>query len=499
MSETASLSLSNLLDILEPTCFFRGQVTKFDNIADHSGSVGAGTLFFSIPSIKQGPGGYIDLALHKGATAIVTLPDIALSKHAIFSHITFFGVKDIRLALTKTTHFLYPQSPVFKAAITGTNGKTSIAHYAYQLWSLLGKKAASLGTLGTQGLSKSSKSLTGLTTLEPLTLYPLLQDMYQEGITHLALEASSHGLDQRRLDSLCFDVGVFSSFSRDHLDYHGNMRAYWLAKTRLFKDLMRYEGLAILNQNLLHPYELAEVCKRRNLDVWIYGSQEPCQAFIQSITPHTDGQTLKVNFFGHVHQFKVPLLGRFQAENLIAAMLLVHSSGFSMEKIIGKLAEIKPVPGRMEYIGETPQGGHVYVDYAHTPHSLEQILTDLRPHTTKRLGVVFGCGGDRDVGKRSLMGAMAAEKSDFVIITDDNPRYEDPQAIRQEVLKGAPKAREIPDRGEAITQGIQSLEKGDILVITGKGHETIQIVAGRHLPFSDKQWALKTIKQLKNS
>jgi len=493
------LSCADLFTVLSPINFFKGKTTHFNAVTDHSASVKPDSLFVAIPSARRGPEGFTDVALHKGAAAIITLPEVALEKHHTFPHATFVGVKDVRLALTQIARHISPQKPRFCAAITGTNGKTSIAQFSYQLWSALDLKAASLGTLGLQGMSNFGNTLTqSLTTLEPLSFYPLMNSMAEQGIDYLACEASSHGLFQKRLDGLLFKAGVFSSFSRDHLDYHGNMRAYWMAKARLFKDLMEEKGVAILNHNLLHPSELFEICRRRSLSIWTYG-REGKEVTLHKSVPTLKGQDIDITVFGKPYQLSLPLFGYFQVENALAALLVVHASGVPVEKIIPLLTHLKTLPGRLEYVGITPYGGHVYVDYAHTPDALEMVLTHMRSHTRARLGVLFGCGGERDAGKRVLMGKIAAEKSDFVFITDDNPRHEDPAFIRQEILKTAPKAHEIPNRSEAIQSAIKMLQKDDILILAGKGHENFQLIENRSIPFNDARIALNTIKSLNSA
>ncbi|MGB0919283.1 MAG: UDP-N-acetylmuramoyl-L-alanyl-D-glutamate--2,6-diaminopimelate ligase [Holosporaceae bacterium] len=492
-----TLSIETLFEILQPTCFFRGQTTLFEGLTDHSSHARPGLIFFALPSSKRGAEGFIDLALHKGATAIVAPEAVVLKKRLVFSHITFFGVKEIRYSLSKISGALHPERPSFMAAVTGTNGKTSIANLALQLWQHLGKKAASLGTLGLQGVDVEAPQ-SSLTTMEPLAFYPLLSAIAKKGISHCVLEASSHGLDQRRLDDIAFHAGVFSSFSRDHLDYHGNMRTYWLSKARLFKELVVENGIAILNDNLSYPYELAEACRRRNLRMWFYGFDKG-DFRIKDLKVTPRGQEVLATCFGKEISFAVPLIGRFQAANVMAAILLVHASGVDIADILKVTPLLKSTPGRLEYVGASPKGGHVYLDYAHTPDALEIMLQHMRPHTKKRLFVLFGCGGDRDKGKRSLMGAVATTYADEVIVTDDNPRYEDPSEIRQNILKGAQGAREIAERADAILTAVSELEKDDVLVIAGKGHETLQWIGSHSVPFSDQQVALRAIKQLQSA
>jgi UDP-N-acetylmuramyl-tripeptide synthetase len=493
----ATLTTNELFRVLKPACFFKGQTTSFHGVADHSSQAAPGMVFFALPSKRRGPEGFIELALHKGATAVVAPDSVVLKKQSTFSHITFFGVKDIRLALAETAKMLFPEAPEFLAAVTGTNGKTSIAQITQQLWALTNHSAISLGTLGLQGMNYDHLP-PSLTTPEPLDLYPLLDEAYHQGVTHCVLEASSHGLHQRRLDGLTFQVGCFSSFSQDHLDYHLNLRTYWLAKMRLFKELLKTGGTAIVNTSLPYPYDVSEACKKKNLTCWTYGLEEG-DVKVKNVQHTREGQNVEAIFFDQSVSFFLPLQGRFQLENVLASILIVHASGVPLSDILAQIEHLKAVQGRLEYVGTTPKGGHVYVDYAHTPDALKVVLDSLRPQTQGNLWLVFGCGGDRDTGKRTQMGEIAAKGADHVIVTDDNPRLEDPEKIRGDVLKGVPQAQSIAERSEAITTAIQKLDKDDTLLIAGKGHERFQIIGTRHLPFNDKHIALKVIRQLKAS
>lgn len=497
-----SVSIQTLFNILEPKSFFLGQSSHFEGICDHSSQAEPGLLFFVLPSAQKGPEGYLDLALMKGVTGIVADHRVALEKQAIFSHITFFGVKNPHLALTRMVSALYNKRPQFMAAVTGTNGKTSVTSFAFQLWSALKKPAAALGTLGLQtdrSLTCPPATVGNLTTLEPVALYTTVQTLKEQGTDYLALEASSHGLAQNRLDGLSFGAGVFTSFSQDHLDYHKNMRSYWMTKLRLFQDLIQENGVAIVNDALPHPYELREAFLKKDLTAWTYGFDAGSVCQIIEILPWRKGtqkgQKVRVRLFEEETSFVFPLLGRFQVENVLAAILLVHASGVPLEDILPHTEHLSPAEGRLEHIADTPQGACIYVDYAHTPHALEQVLQELKPLTKKRLIVVFGCGGDRDPSKRPLMGAVAQKNADCILVTDDNPRFEKASAIRQEILAGAPtKARSVPGRSNAIKEAISMLKKGDVLLIAGKGHEKIQSIQGKSLPFDDKR-AVKNILQ----
>lgn len=474
-----------------------GQSQRFEGICDHSSKAAPGLLFFSIPSKSKEAKDFLDVALLKGATGVVAPSDIVLEKRSVFSHITFFGVKDARLALTKMAAAMYKQTPAFMAAVTGTNGKTSISQFSTQLWNALGQKSAALGTLGVTGVDiKPLPEGSLLTTPEPMTLYPLIDKLAKSGVQNMALEASSHGLDQRRLDGLSFQAAVFSSFSPEHLDYHGDMHTYWLAKTRLFRQLVADEGTAILYTDLENPHELREICKRKNLNVWRYGTDEAADARITNIQDTEDGQRVSMLLLGEQKTFDLPVKGHFQALNALAAVLLVHASGFPIDQILEHIKNLSFVPGRLQFAGKTPNGARIYIDYAHTPDALRTVLKDLRAISTRQVGVVFGCGGQRDPFKRPLMGQVAHELADFCVITDDNPRFEDPQKIREEIQKEAPKAHMVAGRAVAIEQAIHMLKRGDVLLIAGKGHETYQLVRGQVVPLDDLRVVQKCLASI---
>jgi UDP-N-acetylmuramoyl-L-alanyl-D-glutamate--2,6-diaminopimelate ligase len=384
--------------------------------------------------------------------------------------------------------------PAMLAAVTGTNGKTSTANFARQLWQALGHKAASLGTIGitAPGFERPGS----LTTPDPVTLHRDLAELVRAGIDHAALEASSHGLDQYRLDGLEVGVAAFTNLTHDHLDYHATMEAYFAAKARLFGAVMRPGGVAVLNADAAEYPLLVEICRRRGHRVVGYGMAAGADLRMVARTPRPEGQLIELEAFGARRRVTLPLVGAFQAMNVLAALGIVTASGDSTVAALDAMQHLAGVPGRMQHVGTTPSGAPVYVDYAHTPDALQNVLEALRPHTVNRLVVLFGCGGDRDAKKRPVMGGIATKLADMAIVTDDNPRSETPAAIRREILAAAPAAREIGDRAEAIHEAARALAAGDVLVVAGKGHERGQTIAGVTHPFDDAEVARAAIAAL---
>jgi UDP-N-acetylmuramoyl-L-alanyl-D-glutamate--2,6-diaminopimelate ligase len=400
-----------------------------------------------------------------------------------------------RLALMAAR--FYDMQPRTIAAVTGTNGKTSVASFTRQIWQRLGHEAASLGTLGL--VPPRPDAPQSLTTPDPVELHRCLAALAKDGIDHLVMEASSHGLDQRRLDGVAIGAAAFTNLTRDHLDYHGGMDAYLAAKRRLFGELLDVEGTAVLNADDPASTGLAAACAARGLRVLTYGTQGRDLRLLHQ-RPTQRGQRLTLEIDGRRHEVSLLLAGTFQAANVLAALGLVLATGAqtpgALDRALDVLGGLEGVPGRLEPVGRTPAGGEVYVDYAHTPDALQTVLQALRPHASARLHVLFGCGGDRDPGKRPMMGEIAARLADAVIVTDDNPRSEDPATIRRAILAAAPRAEEIGDRGEAIARAVATLSAGDVLVIAGKGHESGQIVGDRVLPFDDRDVARRSIAAL---
>jgi UDP-N-acetylmuramoyl-L-alanyl-D-glutamate--2,6-diaminopimelate ligase len=386
-----------------------------------------------------------------------------------------------RRALALMAARFYGAQPETVVAVTGTSGKSSVADFTRQIFAGLGRKAASLGTIG---LIKPGRSLYGsLTSPDPITLHRTLADLAREGITHLALEASSHGLDQHRLDGIAVRAAGFTNLGHDHLDYHPSVEAYLAAKLRLFSDLLVPDGVAVVNADAEQAQDVIGVVRRAGRAVMTVG-QAGDTLTLETLTPDRFAQRLQVRHAGRSVDIRLPLLGAYQAGNALLAAGLAMATGEPAERVLPALGKLEVVKGRLEVMGLV-RGGLVVIDYAHKPDALAAALAALRPFAPGRLVCVFGCGGDRDRGKRPIMGEIATRMADTVIVTDDNPRSEDAKAIRAEILAGASGAREIGDRTEAIKAGTRLLRPGDVLLIAGKGHETGQIVGDKVIPFSD--------------
>lgn len=449
-------------------------------LAVDSRKVRPGDLFVALDGAHHDGAAFVDDALAKGAVAVLGKP--ALAERVWPVPLILDDNPRRRLALMAARY--YALQPRTVAAVTGTNGKTSIAHYTRALWQKLGHRAASLGTLGLEadGLLPSP----GLTTPEPVTLHRQLRELAEHGIEHLAIEASSHGLAQHRVDGVAIKAAAFSHISRDHYDYHGSYEAYFAAKRRLFAEILPADGIAVFNADVPEFAELAEIVSGRGGEVLEYG-RNARKLRLDGVTATPEGLTIAVSIETQSVSFDVPLIGSFQAHNLLAAMGLVMATGGERDDVLAAVADLRAPRGRMEHVGAHPSGAALIVDYAHTPDALATALQALRAHTPERLHVVFGCGGDRDPGKRPMMGEAAARYADRVYVTDDNPRTEDAARIRAETMAGCPEAIEIGDRAEAIAAAFAALAPGDLLLVAGKGHETGQIVGDTVLPFDDAQ------------
>jgi UDP-N-acetylmuramoyl-L-alanyl-D-glutamate--2,6-diaminopimelate ligase len=456
-------------------------------VAADSRKVSPGSVFVAVPGSKADGAAFIPQAVAAGAAAIV---GESARPAGLDERVAYVTVPDVRRSLALAAARLHPRQPGTVVAVTGTSGKSSVADFARQLFAALGHPAASVGTLGV--LTSGGAAYGSLTTPDPVTLHETLDRLAGEGITHLAMEASSHGLDQRRLDGVRLKAGGYTNLGHDHLDYHETMDSYRQAKLRLFETLLPDDAAAVVNADgALAPLFL-EAAAARGLRVLSTGLAGDT---LKLAGAARDGfaQRLSVLFQragAPALPFDVvlPLVGDFQAENaLLAAGLVLATEGDdAADAVFAAFPHLKGVPGRLERIGEV-RGALCIVDYAHKPDALEHVLGALRPFTSGRLVCVFGCGGDRDRGKRPVMGRIASERADIVIVTDDNPRGEEPAAIRAEILAGAPGAREIGDRAEAIGAAVAELGPGDVLVVAGKGHETGQIIGDRTLPFSDHE------------
>ncbi|APH53671.1 UDP-N-acetylmuramoylalanyl-D-glutamate--2,6-diaminopimelate ligase [Granulibacter bethesdensis] len=449
-------------------------------ITADSRQVAPGWVFAALPGQKTDGRRFIADAVERGAAAILA-PTGTAWPPGVPPRPMIQDAEPRRLLALMAARLAGAQ-PHTIAAITGTNGKTSTADFLRQIWTMLGRPAASLGTLGL--IAEGFPPQDSLTTPDPVTLAQTLAMLARTGIQHTALEASSHGLDQFRLDGVRLSAAAFTNLTRDHLDYHRTEAAYRTAKLRLFADLLPAGAPAIASPTLdqVTLDALRGIARRRGLRLIIAGSPDSPLPLL-AVEPHAGGQYLTLREEGVTHRINVPLPGRFQADNIITAATIAASLG--KRGIVPLLSRLTGVRGRMEQAATLPNGAAIYVDYAHTPDALERLLDALRPHTTGKLHVVFGAGGDRDPGKRPLMGEAARTHADRLIVTDDNPRSENPAKIRAAILAACPDAEEIGDRAEAIAHAIRSLQPGDVLVIAGKGHEQGQTVGKTVHPFDD--------------
>ncbi len=444
-----------------------------------------GDVFFAIAGARDDGLKHVADAIARGAVAVVAERDARADGAVVIR------VPDARLALARAAARLYPRQPATIVAVTGTSGKTSVAAFVRQIWLRLGRESASLGTIGV--VSRPKTVYGSLTTPDPLTLHRTLQELADAGVTHLAMEASSHGLDQKRLDGVRLAAGAFTNLSRDHMDYHPTVEHYLTAKLRLFRDLLPAGAPAIVDADAEIAPKVIEAARERGLLVFSVGAKGET---IRLASVARDGlaATLDLEFGGRKRRVRLPLPGDFQISNALVAAGLCIATGCEADAVFHALQSLEGAPGRLERIGSV-RGAGVFVDYAHKPDALEKALAALRPYVSGRLIVALGCGGDRDAGKRPIMGEIATRAADVVIVTDDNPRSENPAAIRAQILAAAPGALEIGDRAEAIRAGVAMLRDGDALMIAGKGHEVGQIVGDVVLPFSDADEARKAIAE----
>jgi UDP-N-acetylmuramoyl-L-alanyl-D-glutamate--2,6-diaminopimelate ligase len=443
-----------------------------------------GFLFAALRGSQQDGRSFAAEAVARGAVAILT-DDPAELTLAWGQRDEIAVMTDAnpqrRLALLAAR--FYGRQPRTIAAVTGTNGKTSVVHFTREIWASMGLPAASFGTLGL--VTPAGRRPGSLTTPDPATLHHDLVELVTQGIEHVAIEASSHGLHQFRLDGLSVAAAAFTNLTRDHLDYHGDMAHYRAAKERLFTGLLTPSGTAVLNRDSEEFARLEAVCRECNHPVISYGTDPAADLRLALRKLRIGSQALVVNVFGRRHELVLPLAGEFQTMNALAALGLVIGTGGEADVATEALTKLTGVPGRMQFVAEYESGGGIVVDYAHTPDALATVLTALRPHARGQLVALFGCGGDRDPGKRPLMGEVSARLADRVYVTDDNPRTEPAGEIRRAILEAVPDAIEIGDRRQAIATAIADLAPDDILVIAGKGHETGQIVGTATYPFDD--------------
>ncbi|HRY03062.1 MAG TPA: UDP-N-acetylmuramoyl-L-alanyl-D-glutamate--2,6-diaminopimelate ligase [Beijerinckiaceae bacterium] len=452
-------------------------------LAADSRKVVRGTLFFAVPGTQADGLDFAPDAISRGAVAVVAAraPEKPLGAPVVV-------VPDVRLALSRAAARFHPLQPATIAAVTGTSGKTSIAAFLRQIWLYCGRQAASMGTIGI--VAPSGAVYGSLTTPDSITLHETLQKLAQDGVTHLAMEASSHGLDQRRLDGVRLSAAAFTNLSRDHLDYHATLEEYLAAKLRLFEALLQPGQPAVIDADTDVADRVIAACAARGLDVRTIGRKG---AAIRLLERSAEGfaTRLMLECEGKVFRVLLPLAGEFQTSNALVAAGLAIATGETPQNVFAALEKLVGAPGRIEKIGDR-NGGAAFVDYAHKPGALETAISALRPFARGKLIVVFGCGGDRDRGKRPIMGEISARLADVTIVTDDNPRSEQPDAIRAAILEGAraykgADVREISDRAAAIAAGVALLGPGDVLLVAGKGHETGQIIGSNTIPFSDHE------------
>ena len=472
-----------------------GRDPALSGVTADSRAVRAGMLFAALPGTAVHGATFIAAALEQGAAAVLTDAEGArLAAEALAeTDVALVVAEDPRAALACAAALWFGAQPEVMVAVTGTNGKTSVATFTRQIWAALGHEAINIGTTGIEGAWTAP---SGHTTPDPVTLQKLLAAAAAGGVTHAAMEASSHGIDQRRLDGVRLKAGGFTNLTQDHLDYHGTMERYFAAKAQLFTRLLPEDGVAVVNLDGAKGSDMAELALARGLRVLTVGKGQGADLQIAATRPDATGQEVRYLWQGRAFQTRLALIGAFQAENVAVAAGLAIAAGDAPEAVLAVLPRLTGVRGRMQLAATRRNGAAVYVDYAHTPDALETALTALRPHVMGRIVVVFGAGGDRDRTKRPLMGAAAKAHADVLYVTDDNPRTEDPASIRAAILKACPEAHEVGDRAEAILRAVDALLPGDALLIAGKGHESGQVVGTDIYPFDDVEQASVAVAAL---
>lgn len=472
-----------------------GRDPALSGVTADSRAIRAGMLFAALPGSAVHGAKFIGMALEQGAAAVLTDAEGArLAAEALAdTDVALVVAEDPRAALACAAALWFGAQPEVMVAVTGTNGKTSVATFTRQIWAALGHEAINIGTTGIEGAWTAP---SGHTTPDPVTLQKLLAAAAQGGVTHAAMEASSHGIDQRRLDGVRLRAGGFTNLTQDHLDYHKTMDAYFEAKAQLFTRLLPEDGVAVVNLDGAKGSEMAELALDRGLRVLTVGKGQGADLQIAATRPDPTGQEVRYLWQGRAFQTRLALIGAFQAENVAVAAGLAIAAGDAPEAVLGVLPRLTGVRGRMQLAATRKNGAAVYVDYAHTPDAIETALRALRPHVMGRIIVVFGAGGDRDRTKRPLMGAAAQAHADVLYVTDDNPRTEDPASIRASILAACPEANEVGDRAEAILRAVDALLPGDALLIAGKGHESGQVIGTDVYPFDDVEQASVAVAAL---
>jgi UDP-N-acetylmuramoyl-L-alanyl-D-glutamate--2,6-diaminopimelate ligase len=460
-------------------------------IAINSNLVSTDFIFVAIPGSKVNGAKFIPEAIKNGASVILVPDDYTLN--TVKNNIQFIKLNNIRKDLGIILSSFYDKKPENVHAITGTNGKTSIADFLRQITTILGYNSASMGTLGV--IRENQQPQESLTTPDCVTMHNNLNQLANDNINYIAIEASSHGLDQNRLAGVQADVAGFTNLTQDHLDYHKNMETYLEAKSKLFTEVLKPNGVAVLNADIEQFEKLKNICKETSRKFVSYGKNGNEFKLISRL-PTNIGQKLNLEIYGVKYEIEIPLVGEFQAMNILCATAMATSLTNRPNKVIETLPKIKGAKGRLEFVGKTPNNASIYIDYAHTPDALKNVINALRPHCNKKLHVLFGCGGDRDKGKRPLMGKIANDLADIVIVTDDNPRSEKAATIRNEIMNACPNGINIGDRTAAIKYAIRTLKNGEVLVLAGKGHETGQKIGNKIIKQSDHQDAIDSIEEL---
>ncbi len=472
-----------------------GRDPALSGLTADSRAVRAGMLFAALPGTTTHGAAFIPAAIEQGATAILTDAEgLRLAADVLGSTDTSLVVaEDPRAALACAAALWFGAQPQTMVAVTGTNGKTSVATFTRQIWAALGHEAINIGTTGIEGSWSAPSSHT---TPDAITLQKLLAAAAAGGVTHGAMEASSHGIDQRRMDGVRLVAAGFTNLTQDHLDYHGTMEAYFQAKSELFSRLLPEDGVAVINLDGARGSDMAELALSRGLRVLTVGTGQGADLQIAATRPDGTGQEVRYLWQGRAFQTRLPLIGAFQAENVAVAAGLAIAAGDAPEAVLATLPRLTGVRGRMQLAATRRNGAAVYVDYSHTPDAIATALQALRPHVMGRIIIVFGAGGDRDRTKRPLMGAAARAHADVLYVTDDNPRTEDPKSIRAAIMAACPDANEVGDRAEAILRAVDALLPGDALLIAGKGHESGQVIGTDVYPFDDVEQASVAVAAL---
>ena len=468
-------------------------------ITCNSSAVNEGYLFAAIPGSRRDGRQFIPDALSRGAVAVLAPPGTLMDSSNV--RVPLVVDKNPRQKYARMAARFYGKQPKKITCVTGTNGKTSVVSFLLQIWATAGYEAASLGTLGVElagypdGLTPKLNYASHLTTPDPADLHRSLAELSANSIEYVGLEASSHGLAQYRLDGIKPLAAAFTNLTRDHLDYHGDEKRYLAAKLRLFSEILVDSGAMVINADAPEAEVLRIIASRRHLKVIDYGFAAEDLVLLSN---DVDGpnQNLDLKLFGVKYQVSFPLQGNFQVANALAALGLGVATGVPIDTAVKAVANLKSIRGRLECVTRHPNGAAIYVDYAHTPNALKNVLQTLKPHVEGALHLVFGCGGDRDSGKRYEMGCVAESTADYVIVTDDNPRSEDPAQIRSEIIAGCRSAKEIKDRAEAILSAVSALKAGDILIVAGKGHEGGQVIDDQIFPFDDAEVIRRSVESI---